>query len=94
MPPSVLLGRVVAPGAPLWTQVDTDLAVALAEIDADRCPGCGHQRTESMDPDHEYAFAADPLRCHACATRERTAKGNVDAGGWDDAGIQWIVTRR
>jgi hypothetical protein len=82
----------VAPGAPLWTQADTDLALALTELEADRCPGCQHPRSESMDPAHEFDWVADPVRCHACAARDRAAR--VGGDGWDDAGINWTTTRK
>ncbi len=66
--------------------------MALTQIEADECPGCGWPREVSMDPANEFAFAAEPVRCHACATRERAAK--QDAGdGWDDSGISWTTSR-
>lgn len=91
MPPSVLGGRIVAPGDPLWTQDDTDIAVALTAIEADRCD-CGHPRSESMDPELEFDWVTEPIRCHACASRDRTARSRPD--NWDDAGIRWVTTRR
>ena len=90
--PSILTGRVVRPGEPLWTQEDTDLALALAELEDGRCPGCHHPRAESMDPEHEFDWVAEPIRCHACASRDRRARGMGDA--FDDAGINWITSRR
>lgn len=78
-------------GDPLWTQSDTDLAIALTVIEAERCD-CGHPRSESMHPDSEYAYTADPIRCHACAARDRAARG-VDET-WDDAGIHWSTSRK
>ena len=92
MPPSALLGLAVPSGAPPWRQVDSDLAIALTEIEADECPGCGHPRDESMDPANEFAYLAEPVRCHACAARDRAAKR--DSGDdWDDSGIAWTTTR-
>lgn len=90
MPPSVLGGRIVAPGEPAWLQVDTDLALALTDLEAERCD-CGHSRLESMDPANEFAYRAEPIRCHACAARDRAAR--VD-DGMDPAGIRWVTTNR
>ena len=90
--PSVLAGRMPRPGEPAWTQDDADLAVALMEIEADTCPGCGWDRGVSMDAANELAFEAEPVRCHACATRDRVARKSGD--GWDDAGISWMTTRK
>lgn len=87
----MLVGRVVMPGEPMWTQEDTDLAVALTLIDADRCE-CGHPRSESMDPDNEFDWTVEAVRCHSCAARERAAKGK--GKDWDDAGIRWVTKRR
>jgi hypothetical protein len=87
----VLGGRIVNPGDPLWSQDDTDLAVALTEIDGERHT-CGHPRSESMDPAHEFDWEAEAVRCHACAARDRAARAVGE--GWDDAGINWITTRR
>jgi hypothetical protein len=93
VPPSVLAGRVVLAGQPLWLQEDTDLAVALTEIEAERCE-CGHSRTESMDPAHEFDWQAEAVRCHACAARERAARSAARDDAWDESGIRWVTTRR
>lgn len=90
----MLNGRILRDGEPLWRQDDTDLAVALLEYEAERCPGCGHSRAESMDPAHEFDWRVEPARCHACATRERAARSASADETWSDAGIQWVVTRR
>lgn len=88
----MLLGRIVAPGEPAWTQDDTDLALALTAIDGERCSGCGHPRSESMDPAREFDWKAEAVRCHSCAARDRAARKVGD--GWDDSGINWITTMR
>jgi hypothetical protein len=90
VPPSVLCGRIVAPGDPLWEQDDTDLALALTQIEAERCD-CGHSRAESMDPVHEFDWRAEFVRCHACAARDRAARNTDDA--FDSAGVRWITMR-
>jgi hypothetical protein len=88
----VLAGRTVIPGDPLWTQDDTDLAIALTEIEGQR-HSCGHPRSESMDPALEFDWRAEPIRCHACAAVDRAARQAADES-MDSAGIHWIVTRR
>ncbi len=35
----------------------------------ERCPGCGHPRSESMDPDNEDRYVARRWVCHACKAR-------------------------
>ena len=87
----MLVGRVVDPGAPLWTQSDTDLAIALTELEDDRHE-CGHPRSESMDPANEFAYTAEPVRCHACAAADRASRNRPES--LDDAGIRWITLRR
>lgn len=77
---------------PLWQQDDTDLAVALTDIEEDRCSGCGHPRSVSMDPAHEFHWRAERLVCHACAARDRAARRD-DGKHRDDAGMNWIVRR-
>ncbi|MFD0429426.1 hypothetical protein ACFQ60_22380 [Streptomyces zhihengii] len=67
MPRSVFLGRVVAPGEPLWTDEDRSWALALADVERDVCPDCGHPWSEASAPDSEWAYTAELLRCHACA---------------------------
>lgn len=92
MPPSVLGGRVVGTGEPLWLQSDTDLAVALTELEASTCSGCGQPVAECMSTEGDGAYDAEPWRCHGCATRDRKAQEFSKAG--DQAGIRWVVKRR
>lgn len=92
VPHSVFTGRVVLPGTSAWTATDTALAVALQRVEALRCPGCGHDRRESMDAANEFAYAASPMRCHACAARERTAAAHAKQK-IPTAGLQWVVTK-
>lgn len=92
-PPSVLAGRVVGDGEPLWTQEDTDLALALTELEDATCPGCGHDRAESMDKANTFAYRAEPAKCHACAARDRAANQRANDPGWDAAGVRWVTRR-
>lgn len=90
----MLAGRIVHPGDPLWTQDDTDLAVALTDLESGRCSGCGHPRTETMSPESEFGWRAEALRCHSCATRERAARAAAANDTWDESGVSWITTRK
>lgn len=92
---------MVRPGEPAWTQTDTDMALALLDLEAEdrereaALHDCGQPRTESMHPDSEFAYDATPIRCHACAARDRKARALSGEGqGFDTAGISWLITRR
>lgn len=84
------MGRVVADGAPRFTHDDTVLAVALQHLDAAACSGCGQDRRQSTNPDNEYKWRADAVRCHACAARDRKAAAHEAAGG-STAGLLFSV---
>lgn len=90
----MLKGRVVRPGTPTWTQSDTALALALQRIEATKCSGCGQDRRASMNPDQEFSWRVEPLRCHACATRDRAAAAHAKQDGSSTAGLLWAVTRK
>ena len=66
MPRSVFLGRVVADGESLWLDEDRDWALALLAVEADRCDGCGQQRSESMSVEADSGYRAEKARCHSC----------------------------
>lgn len=40
------------------------------------CPGCGHLKTDTMDPGQARTFEATPLTCYGCAARD-AEKRNV-----------------
>ena len=93
VPHSVFKGRVVQPGAPLWTGKDRALAVALHRIEAVRCSGCGQDRRESLHPDNEFSYVATAQRCHACAARDRAAAAHAKQDG-SAAGMLWAITNK
>lgn len=80
MPRSVFLGRVVAEGEPLFLDEDRAWAFALAEVEADTCPDCQQQWSEATDPENEFSYRAEVIRCHACATSAKTVKARSDKG--------------
>lgn len=56
-------GRVVQPGEPEFLREDTDLALALAEEEADTCSSCGFPKAWCRDPRHQFSFDADESVC-------------------------------
>jgi hypothetical protein len=51
--------------------------VALAEEEADTCPQCGMLKVWCRDPEHQFAFEADPSTCFASEALARYR--NTDA---------------
>lgn len=84
MPRSVFLGRVVAPGEPLFTEEDRAWALALAEVEADTCPDCGQPWSEATDPKNEEQYKAELILCHACAMSAKTVRAYQDNKGSAD----------
>lgn len=74
---------------PLFTEQDTDEALALEEFEQENCPGCGLPKVETFDPDNEWAYEGDTLACHACSARRR-AEHQID----NLDGIFSFVTKR
>jgi len=70
----VFLGRVVAPGEPLWTDEDRAYALALLAHDADVCSGCGALRSETTDPAMDGRYRATPIRCFGCEAVAKASK--------------------
>jgi hypothetical protein len=83
----------VPAGEAWWLPEDRWWALALAEVEADTCRDCGHPLHESTSADSEYAYEADVVRCHACATAAKRVTAHQDQGG-STAGLQVSVSRR
>ena len=47
---------------------DTDLALALAEEEADTCPSCGLLKAWCRDAGNQFAFEAAEEQCHVTYT--------------------------
>jgi hypothetical protein len=45
-----------------------------------------------MAQDNQFAYDADPIRCHACATKEKKAEQFHRAGG-DPHGLMFTITK-
>ena len=84
MPRSVFLGRVVAPGEPLWSEEDRAWALALSHVEGDQCPECGEAWGEATDVKSEFAYKAELIKCHACATSARAVRIHQDGHGTAD----------
>lgn len=66
IPRSLFLGRVVGERSPLWTYEDRMFALALDQIEKDKCGGCGFPLSETTTPEAEGIFKGHVVRCHAC----------------------------
>jgi len=84
--------RSVTTFDPEWTDEDIDAALAWADDEALRCPGCGLHRDETMQPGGEHLFDAEPVVCHGCAERDRR-RGDFQKKKGDTAGVFWRVFR-
>lgn len=82
IPRSIFLGRPLpGPGEPLWLDEDRDWALALQELEADTCSGCGQSRSESTLGQNEYGYTVTPERCHSCAAIRRYDRTFLQAEG-------------
>lgn len=61
------------PGEPLWLEDDTEAVLEWMREKALECVGCGLPRDETMDRDNDGAYISEPIKCHACAARDRAA---------------------
>lgn len=81
------------PGEVLWTDEDREWALALLQVEAELCRGCGQPIGESTDPALEELWRAEVIRCHACATAGRHIESWQKEGG-DAHGANVHVIRR
>lgn len=93
VPRSIFLGRPwPAPGEALWLDEDRDYALALLEVEALTCHGCGQPRDESSDPANEFNYTAEPHRCHSCSAISKATRAWSSDGGSMD-GVTFYVTK-
>jgi hypothetical protein len=76
-----LVVRAVTETEPEWDEEQRGWAYALADIEADLCPGgCGQPLVESTavgaDDDYDVRF----IQCHACAARARRTEDRDSQG--------------
>ena len=70
---------------------DYDAALAWMDWEASLCGNCRRQRSETMDPTNDDAYTATPIRCFACAARERSAAEFSRAAHADTAGLYFAI---
>lgn len=72
--------RSVTVTEPEWDDEQRQVALALAEVEADECPGCGHPLSESMAVDADGRYVAEAAgRCHACDAVAIAAESATEA---------------
>lgn len=87
------MGRIPAAGEPMWLPEDRAWALALLEVEADKCPDCGTPWGEATDPKREFAYDAEVIRCHACTASSMRVKAYQDSGG-NPQGLHVHITER
>jgi len=59
--------RSVTYTEPEWDDRERGWALALLDLEADTCPGCGGSITETTRPESEgHWHVPPPTRCHRC----------------------------
>jgi hypothetical protein len=80
-------------GEPLWLNEDRAWALALAQVETENCPDCGRPWSEVSDPDNEFKYQTELIRCHACTTATKAVSAYQNRGG-DSRGLHVTVTKR
>lgn len=81
---------------PFFLEEDTEAVLEYMQEKALECPGCGLPRDETMAIEATFGYAAEPVRCHACAARERAASPfykDVAGGRADSGGISFLIKK-
>jgi hypothetical protein len=74
-----------------WDEKERAWALALLDVEADVCPGCGHPLSETTDPDAEGGYEVEePTRCHACTPLGKAHEVYKD----HPPGLHFVVKRR
>lgn len=74
-----------------WDDESRAWVFALISDEEERCRGCGHPRSESMDPTSEGRWSVEPVRCHACTAQLRKARATEYE--YPEA-LSWISERK
>lgn len=77
--PSVLLGRVVGPADPAWTELDLEQVLGFRREKAKVCTGCGTRPQDWYEPDGRTLLNPPPfepvaVRDPGCEATERFRK--------------------
>lgn len=75
----------------MWLASDRDAALALLDLEADACSGCGQPRSESTLIENEWAYTAEGQKCHGCTAVDRAQSKFAEAGV--TAGLSFLVHR-
>lgn len=66
---------------PEWDDDDRALAMALTLYEADACPGCGHQLSETTQKKRAFRyFPQEAIRCHYCTAQAMAAEAIEKTG--------------
>ena len=66
-----------------WSSRDALLAVALTQLEAALCPGCGQPQWIGFDHEVEWDVPG-PVRCFPCTARDKAADAFVKAARGPD----------
>lgn len=67
--------RMVRAETQQWTAADMEMAAALQAYEAQDCPGCGGQLSETTAAENETRYRTKvSALCHRCVSREVAAK--------------------
>lgn len=75
-----------------WTAEDRAYALAWQQYQGELCGGCGHDLAVSTAREHQFAYGAEIVRCHACAAKDKAAQKFQKDGG-DSAGAMTRMTK-
>lgn len=65
----------------MWLPEDRAWAMALLHVEADTCPDCNTPWGQATDPEREFGYDAEVIRCHACTASAVRVKAFQDGGG-------------
>lgn len=75
------------PGEVLWSPEDRAWALALAEVEADTCKGCGQPLSESMLAQNEDKYRSTLWTCHGCVGAAIAVQHRADQAQGDVRGL-------
>jgi nitrous oxide reductase accessory protein NosL len=84
----------------LWSEDDTQAALEWQSYRSSLCSGCALPIEETMQPENQTAYEAEPVQCWACAARDaedRKAQEARNGGSWGMGafdGLKISVQRR
>lgn len=71
--------RAVTEVEPEWDEQSRAEAIALLDVEADTCSGCGQPLSETLRPEAVGGYKVGlPARCHACDALRHAQKDYVE----------------